>query len=94
MLTTDPVAFINSTSSVWTFVNSSDTNVTLYYKLCRWDSWERTELIECVHNGTELHVEVEWDTAGKMKLAVFVFTDDYNSKDYLGCARTDITVAG
>ena len=99
-LDTDPVAVVKSTSSVWTYVNTPDDNITLFYKLCRfipsWNMvWGWTELINCTHNGTELDVEVEWNNAGVTNLSVFVFTaNKYDRKHLLGCAKTGVTVAG
>ena len=97
-LVTDPVAFVHSNSSVITHTNFTDINETaLYYKLClfvpTWDVFDgRYELRNCTYNGTELDLEVQWDRAGALNLSVFVFSED--QKDFLGCAKTGITVAG
>lgn len=93
MLETEPVAVIKSKSSVLTYVNASDDNVTLYYKLYRFFAKGGMDLIECTHNGTELDVEVKWNKLGLTRLSVFVFTAN-NMTDFVGCAKTNITVAG
>ena len=92
------MAFVHSNSSVITHTNFTDINETaLYYKLClfvpTWDVFDgRYELRNCTYNGTELDLEVQWDRAGALNLSVFVFSED--QKDFLGCAKTGITVAG
>ena len=93
-LETDPVASVDSHSSVFAYVDTPDDNITLFYKLCRFYSIGETDLIECTHNGTELEVEVEWKTPGVTNISVFVFTANvYSSNNFFGCARTSLIVA-
>ena len=97
-LETDPVSFVNSTSSVTTRTNFTDLNATMfYYKLCLfYPSWNffngRNVLINCTQNETELNLEVEWDTPGWLNLSVDVYREE--DMKFLGCAKTSITVAG
>ena len=97
-LATDPVSFVNSTSSVFTQTNFMDINVTMfYYKLClfypNWDIFDgRNVLINCTQNETELDLEVKWDTPGWLNLSVAVYREE--DMEFLGCAKTSITIAG
>ena len=91
-LEADPVAFIHSQSSVITRVNSSDSNETLSYNLCIIPpKFLHTELIGCTHNGTEVAIDVDWKRAGVTIVSVFIYDE---GKSFMGCARTNITIAG
>ena len=90
-LEADPVAFVQSKSSVLTHVNSSESSTTLRYDLCVFPRiFRHTELIGCTHNDTEVVIEVDWKWSGLTNISVFIFGEN---NTFMGCARTSINVA-
>ena len=55
----------------------------------------RSEVIECISNGTMMISEYQWKKSGEAVLVILVYTNSsFNDSDYLDCGVTRVTVAG
>lgn len=76
--------------------NATEAHTKLYYKLCysRMTTYESSELILCVSNGTTMFSEYTWQKGGKAALTVYVYTSSsYNDSDFLDCDTAKVLVA-
>lgn len=97
-LKTDNISYVNALSTIVATVNPNATegHSKLYYKLCyeSLTSFETSELIRCVSNGTTMFSRYRWKESGKAILTVHVYTSSsYNDSDFLDCGTTKVYVA-
>ena len=97
-LKTENISYVGATATIVANVNPNATegHSKLYYKLCysRLTTYESSELIRCVSNGTTMFSKYKWRKYGKAALTVYVYTSSsYNDSDFLDCDTAKVLVA-